>query len=166
MRETRKPKFVTEHDLVGEEQRVRSPFKVTQDTRRRFIRVEIDSPLYIQRLKGVEGGFWPAGQGQPTSGNILNISMGGVLVDLEGPFKPGDIVTLQFKLQGEIVLQNVLGLVKRSEESDGKYLTGVEFVEREMLTEKLSGAEMNLLSEDIDGFDDNVRKVIKTFIER
>jgi len=166
MKQTKKPKFVTEHEIRGKEQQVRSPFKVTQDTRRRFVRVEITSPLYIQRIKGADGGFWPEGQAQPVAGSILNISMGGVLVDLENYVKTGDIVILRFNLQGEVILQNVLGLVKRSEESDGKYLTGVEFIDRDKLVDKLSGAEMDLLSDDVDGFDDNVRKVLKKYIEK
>ncbi len=166
MKQPKKSKFVTEHEIQGKEQEVRSPFKVTQDTRRRFVRVEITSPLYIQRIKGSDGAFWPEGQGQPIAGSILNISMGGVLVDLENQVKPGDLVTLRFNLQGEIILQNVLGLVKRSEESEGKYLTGVEFVDRKKLVDKLSGAELELLSDDIDGFDDNVRKVLKKYLEK
>jgi len=162
----KKPKFITEHELQGKEQQVHSPFKVTQDTRRRFVRVEITSPLFLQRIKGADGGFWPEGQGQPITGSILNISMGGVLVDLEDPIKTGDIVILRFNLQGEVILQNVLGLVKRSEESEGKYLTGVEFIDRESLADKMSDAEMDLLPGDIDGFDDNVRKVLKKHIEK
>lgn len=166
MKESKKAKFVTEHDLQGKEHQVRSPFKVTKDTRRSFVRVEITSPLYLQRIKGVDGGFWPEGQGQPISGTILNISLGGVLVDLELPVKHGDIVTLRFNLQGEVILQNVLGLVKRTEESDGKYLTGVEFVTREKLADRLSNAELDILSDEINGFDDNVRKVLKKYIEK
>ena len=166
MKDSKKTKFVTEHELQDKEHQVRSPFKVTQDTRRSFVRVEITSPLYLQRIKGADGGFWPEGQGQPIAGTILNISLGGVLVDLEHPVKHGDIVTLRFNLQGEVILQNVLGLVKRTEESDGKYLTGVEFVTREKLTDRLSNAEIDVLSDEINGFDDNVRKVLKKYIEK
>jgi len=166
MTNSKKAKFVTEHELEGKEQVVGAPFKVTQDTRRHFVRVEIMSPLYLQRIKGADGGFWPEGQGQPITGTILNISLGGVLVDLEHPVKSGDIVTLRFNLQGEVILQNVLGLVKRSEESEGKFLTGIEFVERSKLADKMTGAEMDLLSNDIDGFDDNVRKVLKKYIDK
>jgi len=166
MKDSKKPKFVTEHEIQEKEHQVRSPFRVTQDTRRRFVRVEITSPLYLQRIKGADGGFWPEGQGQPIAGSILNISLGGVLVDLENPVFAGDIVTLRFNLQGEVILQNVLGLVKRSEESEGKFLTGVEFVTRENLSDRMTSAELEVLSDDIDGFDDNVRKVLKKYIEK
>ncbi len=166
MKQPKKPKFITEHEVQGKEQIVQPPFKVTQETKRRFVRVEITSPLFLQRIKGSDGGFWPEGQGRAMSGSILNISLGGVLVDLEESVNPGDIVTLKFNLQGEVILQNVLGLVKRSEESEGKFLTGVEFIERESLTDKMSGAEMNLLSDEIAGFNDNVRKILKKYIEK
>jgi c-di-GMP-binding flagellar brake protein YcgR len=166
MKESKKAKFVTEHELQEKENQVRLPFKVTQDTRRRFVRVEITSPLYLQRIKGADGGFWPDGQGQPIAGTILNISLGGVLVDLEHSVKHGDIVTLRFNLQGEVILQKVLGLVKRSEESEGKFLTGIEFVDREKLADRLTSAELDVLSDEIDGLDDNVRKVLKNYIEK
>lgn len=166
MKESKKAKFVTEHELQGQEHQFRLPFKVTQDTRRQYVRLEISSPLYLQRIKGADGGFWPEGQGQPITGTILNISLGGVLVDLEETVKKGDIVTLRFNLQGEVILQNVLGLVKRSEESDGKYLTGIEFVDRRALADKLTAAELELLSDEIGGFDDNIRKVLKKYIEK
>ena len=166
MKQPKKTKFVTEHELQGKGQQVHAPFKVTQDTRRQFVRVEITSPLFLQRIKGADGGFWPEGQGQPIAGTILNISMGGVLVDLEDPIKTGDLVILRFNLQGEVMLQNVLGLVKRSEESEGKYLTGVEFIDRESLVDKMSAVEMDLLPGDIGGFDNNVRKVLKKYIEK
>lgn len=166
MKESKKTKFVTEHDVSGKVEEIRSPFRVTQDTRRRFVRVEITSPLYLQRIKSVDGGFWPEGKGQPIAGTILNISLGGVLVDLEDRVQHGDIVTLRFNLQGEVILQNVLGLVKRSEESEGKYLTGVEFVDREKLADKLTAAEIELLSDEINGFDDNVRKVLQKYVSK
>ena len=166
MKELKGPKFVTEHDLEAKENQVRAPFKVSQDTRRRYIRVEITSPLYLQCIKSANGGFWPEGKGQPITGSILNISLGGVLVDLENPVTQGDIVSLRFNLQGEVILENVLGLVKRSEESEGKYLTGVEFIERDKLADKLSAAELDMLSDELNGFDDNVRKVLTKYLEK
>lgn len=166
MKESKRAKFVTEHDLLEKEPQVRSPFKVTQDTRRKFIRVEISSPLSLHLMKGAEGNLWPNGQRQPIAGTILNISLGGLLVDLEQSVQHGDIVTLKFNLQGEVILQNVLGLVKRSEASEGKYLTGIEFVERETLSDRLSESELEMLSDEIGGFDDNVRKVLKLHIAK
>ena len=59
-----------------------------------------------------------------------------------------------------------MGLVKRTEESEGKYLTGVEFIERDKLTDKLSQAELDMLSDELNGFDDNVRKVLTNYLEK
>jgi hypothetical protein len=89
-----------------------------------------------------------------------------VLVDLNDPVAQGDIVSLRFNLQGEVILENVLGLVKRTEESEGKYLTGVEFIERSKLADKLSQAELNMLSDELNGFDDNVRKVLTKYLDK
>lgn len=166
MKESKSPKFVTEHELESNENALRSPFKVTKDTRREFVRVEITSPLYLQCIKSTDGGFWAEGKGQPITGSILNISLGGVLVDLADPVHQGDIVSLRFNLQGELILENVLGLVKRTEESEGKYLTGVEFIDRKVLSDKLSAAEIDMLPKELNGFDDNVRKVLTKYLEK
>jgi hypothetical protein len=166
MKEPKEAKFVTEHELNTKENHLRPPFRVTQDTRRRFVRVEITSPLYLQCIKSADGSFWPEGKGQPIAGSILNISLGGVLVDLTHPVMQGDIVSLRFNLQGEIILENVLGLIKRTEKSEGKYLTGVEFIERSKLDDKLSAAELQMLPDALSGFDDNVRKVLTKYLEK
>ncbi len=166
MKNEKQTKFVTEHDIQDSAQKVKPPFEVSSHNRRQFIRIEIVSPLYLQRIKAVDGGFWPEGQGQPMEGSIVNISLGGVLIVIDIPLTEGDIVTLRFNLQGEVILQNVLGVVKRSEEYEGKYLTGIEFIERSMLADKLSEAELNILSPELSGFDENIKKTLEKYIEK
>lgn len=165
MTDEKQTKFVTEHDVQDSgKTNVKPPFVLSEQNRRQFIRVEIVSPLFIQRIKSVEGDFWPEGQGQPVEASIVNLSLGGVLIDLNDPFLPGDIVALRFNLQGEVIVENVLGLVKRSDESEGKYLTGVEFINRNKLEDILSEAELNMLPLEFSGFDISIQKTLRKFI--
>ncbi len=165
MKDEKQTKFVTEHDVQDSgKTNVKPPFALSEHNRRQFIRVEIVSPLFIQRIKSVEGDFWPDGQGQPVGASIVNLSLGGVLIDLNDPFLPGDIVALRFNLQGEVIVENVLGLVKRSDESEGKYLTGVEFIDRNKLEDILSEAELNMLPLEFSGFDISIQKTLRKFI--
>lgn len=164
MKDEKQTKFVTEHEVQDSGKNVKPPFQLSEHNRRQFIRVEIVSPLFIQRIKSVKGDFWPEGQGQPVEGSIVNLSLGGVLIDLDDLFSPGDIVALRFNLQGEVIVENVLGLVKRSDESEGKYLTGIEFVDRNKLEDILSEAELNLLPLEFSGFDISVKKTLRKYV--
>lgn len=164
MKDEKQTKFVTEHEVQDSGKKVKPPFELSEQNRRQFIRVEIVSPLFIQRIKSVKGDFWPEGQGQPVEASIVNLSLGGVLIDLNDPFLAGDIVALRFNLQGEVIVENVLGLVKRSDESEGKYLTGIEFVDRNKLEDILSEAELNMLPLEFSGFDISIQKTLQKFI--
>ena len=164
MKDEKQTKFITEHDVQDAGKNVQPPFELSEHNRRQFIRVEIVSPLYVQRIKSAEGEFWPDGQGQPVEGSIINISLGGVLIDIDDPFSPGDIVTLRFNLQGEVIVENVLGRVKRSDKSEGNYLTGIEFIDRSKLEDILSEAELNILPLEFSGFNDNIQKILQKYL--
>jgi len=164
MKDEKQSKFITEHNVQDSSKNVKLPFKLSERNRRQFIRVEIVSPLYVQRIKSAEGEFWPDGQGQPVEGSIINISLGGVLIDIDDSFSPGDIVTLRFNLQGEVIVENVLGMVKRSDESEGNYLTGIEFIDRSKLEDILSEAELNILPLEFSGFNDNIQKILQKYL--
>ena len=164
MKDEKQTKFVTEHEVEDSGKNVKPPFQLSEQNRRQFIRIEIVSPLFIQRIKSVAGDFWPEGQGQPVEASIINLSLGGVLIDLDDPFSPGDIVALRFNLQGEVIVENVLGLVKRTDKSEGKYLTGIEFVDRNRLEDILSEAELNILPLEFSGFDISIQKTLRKYV--
>jgi len=142
----------------------RRPFKVCQEEKRRFIRLEISSPMSLKRIKDREGHYWAQGDWQVIQGLILNISAGGILVDLDQALEEGDVVSMNFTLQEVEGLDNILGLVKRSDIDTDGCLAGIEFVSREHLSDYFSQSEMELLGTEYTNFDSSVRQVLNKYV--
>ena len=158
-------KFVSDVDVTPEHVKARKPFRVTADKeRRRYVRLEISAPMSLRRIKDIFGNFWPTEQDFFVEGTILNISSGGVLVDVEQPLNEGDIVAMRFRLQDCEDVNDVLGLVKRSEQDQESYLSGIEFVTRDNLRDFLTTAELDLLGTSFDDFRQCVQKVLSRYL--
>lgn len=166
MKDTTRVKFVTDVDVEDTEIKVRRPFRLDKENQRRFVRLEISSPMSLNKIKDIFGNFWPAGEGYTIDGDILNISAGGVLVEIDQPLNEGDIVTMRFSLQGAETLDNVLGIVKRVDQDESCYLVGIEFIGRDYLLDKLSKGELEMLSENLSNFTQKVQDVLKKYIYR
>lgn len=166
MKTSEKTKHVRDVDTDREVVRVKRPFKMHRDEQRRFIRLEIASPMSLQKIKDGEGHYWPDADWHVINGMILNISAGGVLVDLDQAVEENDIVSMCFTLQDVEGLDNVLGLVKRADMEDGGCLAGIEFISADNLLDHLSQAELDLISSDYSNFDTSVRKVLDKYIMR
>jgi len=162
-RKTRHLRDVTaEHSVI----KARRPFKVVEEEKRRFIRLEIAAPMSLKRIKGSEGHYRVRSDWHVIHGLILNMSAGGVLVDLDQALDEGDVVSMRFTLQETEQLENVLGLVKRVDIDSEGCLAGIEFVTREFLADRLSRAEMELLGEEHTTFNTSVRQVLSRYISR
>ncbi|MEW5794862.1 MAG: PilZ domain-containing protein [Candidatus Zixiibacteriota bacterium] len=144
--------------------RARRPFKVSQEEKRRFIRLEISTPMSLHKIKDRDGQYWTHGDWQTIYGSILNISAGGVLVDLDQVIEEGDVVSMHFTLQGVEGLDNVLGLVKRVDIDSEGCLAGIEFISREFLVDYLSQAELELLGKEYTNFDYSIRRVLDRYV--
>ena len=98
---------------TGEGQRSASgPFRMKQENERRFVRLEISSPMSLKRLKDIEGGFEPGSDWHVIHGTILNISAGGVLTELDQAVSEGDVVSMHFTIQNvELGSQNRVRVV-------------------------------------------------------
>lgn len=142
----------------------RKPFRVERDNQRRFVRLEISSPISLKKIKDTNGGFWSEGANFTIDGSILNVSQGGVLIETEQPLGESDIVALRFTLQGNKVLDNVLGLVKRSEQMEDIYLSGIEFIQRSQLVDRMSQAEIDMLSDKLSNFQETVQRVLSQHV--
>jgi hypothetical protein len=156
------------HDVEAESTgvRARRPFKVEDQEQRRFIRLEISSPMSLQKIKDGVGNYWPQGDWHVINGMILNISAGGILVDLDQAVDEGDVVSMNFTLQEVEGIDNVLGLVKRADIEPEGCVAGIEFISREVLLDYFSQAEMDLLAETHTNFDNSVREVLNRYISR
>ncbi|UCC43403.1 MAG: PilZ domain-containing protein [Candidatus Zixiibacteriota bacterium] len=166
MKPDSKVKLISEVDTATGDTDVRRPFKVERRNKRRFIRLEISTPMSLQTLKDTHGGFWPDGNDRVIAGTVLNISAGGVLVDLNEAICCGDIVSMHFILQDIEPLDDVLGLTKRVEQTEEGCLTGIEFLSRERLEDMLSKAEIDLIAGNYTDFDGSVRRVLKQYMYR
>ena len=166
MKHTTKTKFISEVNLDERQVKVRQPFTLREESQRRFVRLEISSPMSLKKIKDIFGGFWPHGAGFTIDGTMLNISAGGVLVELDQPINEGDIVAMRFTLQGIETLENVLVVVKRTDQDDTNWLVGIEFVDRDSLTDILSQAELEMLADNLSGFGETVQEVLKKYIYR
>ncbi|RME26743.1 MAG: PilZ domain-containing protein, partial [Candidatus Zixiibacteriota bacterium] len=106
-------RFVQDVPALDNTVAARPPFRVETENRRRFIRIEISTPMSLDRVRNGEGELQPLTDVQTIHGRILNISGGGVLVDLDQLIDEGDLVLMSFTLQGVEQLRDVAGLVKR-----------------------------------------------------
>jgi hypothetical protein len=152
--------FELQHNHVG----VRPPFHLERDEQRQYVRLEIAAPVNISRIKSIDGDFWAAGEERRIEGTILNLSEGGVLVDTRHQLDSGDIVALQFTLQESESLDHVLGVVKRVEQDPDGCLTGIQFVDRQYLADKLSQGEIDLLPDKFDTFRIRVSRILQNYI--
>lgn len=148
---------------VGPELKACRPLKIENDNQRRFVRLEIISPVTIRRIKDIFGNYAAEGD-RAMEGAILNLSVGGVLVDLTEPLNEGDVVGVRFTVSGIEPLGSVLGVVKRCDTDDEGHLAGIQFVDREQLSDILTTAELELLADRFGDFEENIRAVLESYI--
>ena len=166
MKQADKVKFISEVEMRDDDLEVRKPFKIEQDERRRFIRLEISAPVWLKSVKDGTGRFSPDGDSTVLEGTVLNVSAGGVLVDLDTPITAREIVLMRFTLQDVEMLDNVLGVVKRVEEHEQCYLAGIEFISRQNLRDLLSQGEIDLLNENVRSFDEKIHEALSGYLYR
>ncbi len=145
---------------------VRAPFKLEEDEKRRFIRIEITDPLNYSVLKDRAGSYWPKGDGPSYTGSILNISAGGVLIVSQAPLQEGTLVIITMNLQDVEVIKNVIGIVKRSEQDENDWLIGIEFITRESLVDYMTSSEFDMIPDDVRSFDQHLREILNNYVTR
>jgi len=143
---------------------VKKPFRLITENKRRYIRLEVSEPATYTVVKDTASGFWPDGDGPAYDGAILNLSAGGVLIVAAAGLEEGTIVLLKMSLQDIEVLDHVVGMVKRSEATDDEYLLGIEFIPREYLNDIFSRAEIDMLTNRVASFDEQIRKTLNKYV--
>ena len=164
MKTNARTRFLKETDVGPDELAARQPFKMEQQNQRRFVRLEISAPMSLQKIRDAGNGFWPEGDSHIIHGLILNISAGGILVDLNEAINLGDVVSMRFTLQEVEALDYILGLVKRVDQDADGVLAGIEFITREDLQDMFSKGEIDVLSERYCGFDRSIRQVLDKYV--
>jgi hypothetical protein len=120
--------------------------------------------MSLKKIRDTVGNYWPEGDWHVINGQILNISAGGVLVELDQAVDEGDIVSMNFTIQDVEGLDNVLGLIKRVDIDPEGTLAGIEFITRERLVDHFTQAEMDLLADGYTNFDDSIRHVLNRYV--
>jgi len=143
---------------------VKPPFQIMEDNRRRFIRIDIEEPISFRVIKSAEGGFWPAGDGPCGDGEILNISAGGILMFTTIPIMQRSVLSMSLQVKGCLALQNVLGIVKRTDIDSGGYLIGVESITREKLDDIMSEEELSQLPPGAASFTEQLQLLLNQYI--
>lgn len=138
--------------------------------RRRFVRLDIVGEVTLKNieLNEVSG----AEIGLTAKGELLNISAGGILIGTGARLKKDGLVLLNFRLKDSQRLENIIGLVKRWEEStdagEGKVenLAGIEFLTKDDTCRRLSAGQLKCLPSDINYFDEALQQAVVQFIYR
>ena len=143
---------------------VKPPFKIMEDNRRRFIRIDIDEPISFCTIKSAEGTFWAECDGPSGDGEILNISAGGILMYTEQPVLENTLLSMSLQLEGCERIDNILGMVKRTEIDAGGYLIGLESITREKLNDILAAEEVEQIPKALSSFNERIQEVLNHYI--
>ena len=166
MKDTAKVKHVQDVEQGTGEFAARRPFRVERENRRRFVRLEISSPMTMNKIKDTAGSFWPEEEWHTINGTILNVSAGGVLVETDQALLSGDVISMHFTLQDVENIDGVIGLVKRVQQDEASFLTGIEFITRESLSDIFTTAELDLLPDNITDFNACVQQCLNRYVSR
>ena len=164
MKTSNKETFIHEVDTTGSEFTSSKPFKVQRHDKRSFVRVEISAPAVISRLKDSKGNLTSEIDESALKGIILNLSVGGILIDLDGVLIEDDVVSMRFTLQGGVTLDNILGLVKRCDADTEGMIVGIEFLTDQRLSDLFSVAEIDLLGERFTNFNAGLNALLSKFV--
>lgn len=140
-----------------------TPFPLKTSGGRKYFRIGLSSPVRF-RLLSCKNGKIKLCEDR-LSGEILNLSEGGVLL-LTGSTVPEEgFILLTLSLNKLVVLEGVLGKIKKVERSDQQdFLVGVEFTSREQLEELASSEQVARLPVKVASFDRKLREIISSYL--
>lgn len=164
MEDTLKIKHISDIPLEDSEIQVKEPFKVSKEDRRRFVRLEISTPLTLKNLNDFLNNNTAFDNLFELSGEIINISATGVLIEIENPIIENDVVLMKFTIQDVETMSNVLGLVKRTDLTDGIHLAGIEFISTDQLCDRFSTAECDLIAGQAASFKEQIHKTLSKYL--
>jgi hypothetical protein len=140
-----------------------TPFPLKTSHGRKYVRIELSSPVEFRPLT-LKKGKLKLSQ-KRAYGEILNLSEGGMLLITDGPVSEEDFMLMSLNLNKMVVLEGVLGKIKRVEPSEeGDYLVGVEFTSREELEKFASLKQIEGLPIKVTGFRRELQKILSGYL--
>jgi c-di-GMP-binding flagellar brake protein YcgR len=141
----------------------KSPFSIRSSQGRKYVRIEITSPVDFRLLIPKRGRIGLSKD--KCSGKILNLSCGGILLESGEALPEETFVLLSLNLNRVVALEGVLGKIKRVEPTeDGEYLVGVEFCLREELERFASKEQIEKLPVKVGSFNHKLKEIISGYI--
>ncbi len=163
MSDKTKVKYISDIDIDDSDVLVKKPFKLQKENQRRFVRVEISAPISIRNLKNKIESIDDE-TSYTIEGTILNISANGVLVDIAEVVTELDFLLMKFTIQDTESIDSVLGMVKRIDVDGESNLVGIEFLSPELLKDRLSQPEIEILQENVTNFHDSIHETLENYL--
>jgi c-di-GMP-binding flagellar brake protein YcgR len=140
-----------------------TPFPLSKSQGRKYIRIELSAPVHFRILTCTKGKIKLSRD--QVSGRILNLSEGGMLLLTRTIMPEEGFVLLTLNLNKLVILEGVLGKIKRVEPSEeGDFLVGIEFAPREQLESLVSSQEIARLPYKVGSFDRKLRQIISSYL--
>lgn len=163
MSDKTKVKYISDIDINDSDVLVKKPFKLQKENQRRFVRVEISAPVSIENLKDSLDHI-DDNMTYSIAGTILNISANGVLIDIPEAVTEKDYLLMKFTLQDTESIDSILGMVKRIDSEGESNIVGVEFLSPEVLKDRLSQPEIEILQENVANFNDSIHDKLENYL--
>ena len=163
MSDKTKVKYVSDIDIDDSDVLVKKPFKLKKENQRRFVRIEISAPVSIKNLRDDINNITDDAV-YTIEGTIFNISANGVLVEMQETVEVEDFLLMKFIIQDVETIDSVLGLVKRVDVENNNNLVGIEFLSPNILQDRFSQPEIELLEENIKNFNDKIHETLKKYL--
>ena len=139
------------------------PFPVKTSHGRKYVRIELSSPVAVRFLSCNQGELRVTDE--EISGEILNLSQGGLLLLTDSPVQEQSFALMTLNLNKLAFLDGVLAKIKRVEASgEGDYLVGMEFTSRAELEKLSSPEQVENLPVKVESFDRKMRETISRFM--
>jgi c-di-GMP-binding flagellar brake protein YcgR len=137
----------------------KNPFPIRSSQGRKYVRIEIASPIDFHLLLPKRGRI--SLSKNKSSGKVLNLSCGGILLQSDEVLPEEAFLLLSLNLNGLVVLEGVLGKIKRVEPTeDGEYLVGVEFCSKEELENFVPKEQIQKLPVRVASFNHKLKEII------
>lgn len=132
--------------------------------KRRYVRLEVFSPVAFNSIV-VETDKRVRLHPEKKAGILLNLSGGGVLISTTDHASEGELVLMKFDIKGFDALTNVLGKVKRVEDSgDGECLVGVEFLAIEHIEDPVIANSLSRLGNHPQEFAQGLSRLVSRYV--
>ena len=143
---------------------VQKPFTVYQHKRRKYIRLDVNSPIKFKIFNPPNLDL-DLNDKYASQGIVLNISGGGVLMETDYQVHEEDYLVMEITLMDADCLTGIIGKVKRVDDGEKERpLVGVEFMTPEQLQEEMPEEILDSIGEEIFSFDEQLRKMLLKYV--